>query len=56
MGLEIAAGPTNTVFIDRQKMYWMAGKVCSSIFILTASLEVLADDFNNFLAVVEDDR
>ncbi|KAI0692446.1 RCC1 BLIP-II [Cytidiella melzeri] len=26
MGLEITAGPTNTVVIDRQKMYWMAGK------------------------------
>ena len=27
MGLEITAGPTCTVVIDRQKMYWMAGKV-----------------------------
>ena len=29
MGLEITAGPTNTVVIDRQRMYWMAGKVCA---------------------------
>jgi hypothetical protein len=34
MGLEIAAGPTNTVVIDRQKMYWMAGKVYKAIFFL----------------------
>ncbi|KAI0825648.1 RCC1/BLIP-II [Irpex lacteus] len=26
MGQEISAGPTNTVVIDRQNMYWMAGK------------------------------
>lgn len=28
MAIEIAAGPTNTVVIDQQKNYWMAGKVC----------------------------
>ncbi|OBZ74133.1 Protein RCC2 [Grifola frondosa] len=26
MGAEIAAGPSNTVVIDKQRMYWMAGK------------------------------
>ncbi|KAF8448724.1 regulator of chromosome condensation 1/beta-lactamase-inhibitor protein II [Boletus edulis BED1] len=26
MGAQIVAGPTNTVVIDRQRMYWMAGK------------------------------
>ena len=27
MGAAIAAGPTNSVVIDKQGMYWMAGKV-----------------------------
>ena len=27
MGSAIAAGPTNSVVIDKQGMYWMAGKV-----------------------------
>lgn len=27
MGSQIVAGPTNTVVIDKQRMYWMAGKV-----------------------------
>ena len=31
MGAEVVAGPTNTVVIDKQRMYWMAGKVCSPI-------------------------
>ncbi|KAF9233720.1 regulator of chromosome condensation 1/beta-lactamase-inhibitor protein II [Melanogaster broomeanus] len=30
MGAQIIAGPSNTVVIDRQRMYWMAGKVRSS--------------------------
>lgn len=28
MGFQIVAGPSNTVVIDKQRMYWMAGKVC----------------------------
>jgi hypothetical protein len=31
MGSQIVAGPTNTVVIDKQRMYWMAGKVCGRI-------------------------
>jgi len=31
MGSQIVAGPTNTVVIDKQRMYWMAGKVCRRI-------------------------
>jgi hypothetical protein len=27
MGAAIAAGPSNSVVIDKQGMYWMAGKV-----------------------------
>lgn len=27
MGAKVAAGPSNTVVIDKQGMYWMAGKV-----------------------------
>lgn len=27
MGSDIAAGPSNSVVIDKQGMYWMAGKV-----------------------------
>lgn len=27
-GAEITAGPSNTVVVDNQRMYWMAGKVC----------------------------
>lgn len=27
MGSHIVAGPTNTVVVDKQCMYWMAGKV-----------------------------
>ena len=30
MGAQVFAGPTNSVVIDKQGMYWMAGKVCSS--------------------------
>lgn len=30
MGAAIAAGPTNSVVIDKQGMYWMAGKVLFS--------------------------
>lgn len=26
-GADVAAGPSNTVVIDNQRMYWMAGKV-----------------------------
>ena len=32
MGAAIAAGPTNSVVIDKQGMYWMAGKVHSKFF------------------------
>ena len=28
MGAQVIAGPTNSVVIDKQGMYWMAGKVC----------------------------
>jgi len=28
MGARVVAGPSNTVVIDKQGMYWMAGKVC----------------------------
>ena len=28
MASQIVAGPSNTVVIDKQRMYWMAGKVC----------------------------
>lgn len=28
MGAEVIAGPSNSVVIDKQRMYWMAGKVC----------------------------
>ena len=31
MGSQIVAGPTNTVIIDKQRMYWMAGKVRTRI-------------------------
>lgn len=31
MGSLIVAGPTNTVVVDKQRMYWMAGKVCGRI-------------------------
>ena len=31
MGSQIVAGPTNTVVIDKQRLYWMAGKVCRRI-------------------------
>jgi len=27
MGAKVAAGPSNTAVIDKQGMYWMAGKV-----------------------------
>ena len=27
MGAQVVAGPTNSVVIDKQGMYWMAGKV-----------------------------
>ena len=30
MGAAIAAGPSNSVVIDKQGMYWMAGKVLTS--------------------------
>ena len=30
----VSAGPTNSVVIDRQRMYWMAGKVCCRFFCL----------------------
>lgn len=32
MGAEVIAGPSNSVVIDKQRMYWMAGKVCSFRF------------------------
>ena len=33
MGADVIAGPTNTVVIDKQHMYWMAGKVgCLYLF------------------------
>lgn len=31
MGAQIIAGPSNTVVIDKQRMYWMAGKVRPSV-------------------------
>ena len=31
MGREIAAGPTNSIVVDRQGMFWMAGKVSRCI-------------------------
>jgi hypothetical protein len=31
MGAFVAAGPTNSVVIDKQGMYWMAGKVRSVV-------------------------
>jgi hypothetical protein len=27
MGAHIIAGPSNTVVLDKQQLYWMAGKV-----------------------------
>jgi hypothetical protein len=30
MGHKVIAGPTNTVVIDKQRMYWMAGKASRS--------------------------
>jgi hypothetical protein len=27
MGAKVAAGPSNTAVVDKQGMYWMAGKV-----------------------------
>ena len=32
MGAAIAAGPTNSVVIDKQGMYWMAGKVITFVW------------------------
>jgi hypothetical protein len=31
MGQSVAAGPSNSVVIDKQGMYWMAGKVCHRV-------------------------
>lgn len=28
MGAIVVAGPSNSVVVDKQGMYWMAGKVC----------------------------
>lgn len=35
MGAQVVAGPSNTVVIDKQKMYWMAGKVSRQFFRLS---------------------
>ena len=32
MGAAISAGPTNSVVIDKQGMYWMAGKVLTFVW------------------------
>lgn len=33
MGALIAAGPSNTVVVDKQGMYYMAGKVCIALLL-----------------------
>lgn len=38
MAADITAGQTNTVVIDGQRQYWMAGKVRPSLFVLTLVL------------------
>jgi len=47
MGAIVAAGPSNTAVIDKQGMYWMAGKVCCTSDRLTPP---------NVWAVVEEQR
>lgn len=37
MGAMVTAGPSNSVVVDKQQMYWMAGKVRSlplTVFVL----------------------
>jgi hypothetical protein len=40
MGARVAAGPSNTVVIDKQRMYWMAGKVYPYPILLPTLAEI----------------
>lgn len=40
MGAIVAAGPSNTVVVDKQGMYWMAGKACLHLIHLTIFADV----------------
>ena len=51
--IQISAGPTNSVVIDRQKMYWMAGKVyLLCVFFFSRCVHEI--DFLLSIRVVED--
>jgi hypothetical protein len=46
MGAAIAAGPSNSVVIDKQGMYWMAGKVLTFGAFFSCYLDALMLPFS----------
>jgi hypothetical protein len=51
MGAQVVAGPSNSVVIDKQGMYWMSGKVCLRFSYLT-----MTHPFHPFLPLLFDAR